>query len=104
METPEQMDKRRAQVTWDFVRDDADPSFDELNDEARDAALECAAQWRASDASAGIVAVPVELLERAKDTISRYSGSHRMGAHADMAILRELSEAIRAAQGESADG
>ena len=103
METPEQMDKRRAQVTWDFVRDDADPSFDELNDEARDAALECAAQWRASDASAGLVSVSLEDLAEVLVGVEHFVSAHGASPHFNGCVER-LQGAIRAAQVESADG
>ena len=56
-ETPEQMDERRAQIVW--------LGFDGMLEEFKKVALSIMVDIRASDASAGMVTVPVELLAEA---------------------------------------
>ena len=82
-ETPEQMDERRAQIVW--------LGFDGMLEEFKKVALSIMVDIRASDASAGMVTVPVELLHRAWKKIVVDPFKAELAAEID-AILRQAQE------------
>ena len=93
METPEQMDERRARAMATRANE-IEPAygrpFDAFSERQRLNALSLTASIRASDARAGLVAVPVELLEEIAGSLL-FSGG----------LEEELRTILRAAQGES---
>ena len=108
METVEQMDERRARAIFEWGIDF--PKWEEHKFQQSGfylKSLQQAKDVRASDASAGLVAVPVELLERVRGHLDEweslcFAGSGKDGA--ETKTLKELRAILRAAQGELKHG
>ena len=93
-ETPEQIDERRARAMATRANE-IEPAygrpFDAFSERQRLNALSLTASIRASDASAGMVTVPVELLHRAWKKIVVDPFKAELAAEID-AILRQAQE------------
>ena len=87
-ETPKQMDERRA-IAW--ARHEWLKSWSELQESQQDYIYTAMSTIRASDASAGMVTVPVELLHRAWKKIVVDPFKAELAAEID-AILRQAQE------------